>query len=116
MAIRPLKLYSLLPSNVSQLGFLTLLGLLQCHKLVSQDIVSDSLIDGLLFTPAIRIDARRQSSSDNHRAENQRGIVLTLSFCYDRLRRGVHGLPGLFNRDEGLFLLRHYGFLLRELL
>lgn len=53
-------------------------GLLQCRKLVSQGIAGGSLIDGLLFTPAIQTDARRQSNSDSHRAENQCGIVLTL--------------------------------------
>ena len=85
LTIRLLKLYSLLLDNAFQLGFLALLGFLQCRKLVSQGIAGGGLIDGLLFTPAIQTDARRQSNSDSHRAENQCGIVLTLFFCCDRL-------------------------------
>lgn len=54
------------------------LGFLQCRQLVSRGIAGGGLIDGLLFTPAIQTDARRQSNSDSHRAENQCGIVLTL--------------------------------------
>ncbi|CSF35006.1 Uncharacterised protein [Shigella sonnei] len=85
LTIRLFKLRSLLLNNAFQFGFLALLGFLQCRQLVSQGIAGGGLIDGLLFTPAIQTDARRQSNSDSRRAENQCGIVLTLFFCCDRL-------------------------------
>ena len=73
LTIRLLKLCSLLLNNAFQLGFLALLGFLQCRQLVSQGIAGGGLIDGLLFTPAIQTDARRQLNDVERRVGTQSG-------------------------------------------
>ncbi|XNM77078.1 hypothetical protein ACLK19_25600 [Escherichia coli] len=80
--------------------------------MVAEGIAGGSTIDGLLLPqPRCKTDARRQSDSDSHRAENQCDTLLFFSVATGC---DVVSTASLVSSTtaESFFFFSHYGFLL----